>query len=181
MKMLEERDAALCAQNPQRKPSFYFNSFFMEKLLASGYSYSSVKRWSKKFDAFAMDKIFFPINISNTHWTFAVVYMTKKKIAYYDSMSGTGKNYTDALLKWLVDEARDKKNMVLNTDEWSIIQDHRGNIPQQKNGFDCGVFATIGIDFLSDDLPLQYNQGNMATFRLKMAADILRGSLTYPV
>jgi sentrin-specific protease 1 len=154
----------------------------MEKLIGNGtYNYANVRRWSKKIDVFAMDKVFFPINISNTHWTFAVVFMAKKTVAYYDSMSGSGKNYTDALLRWLVDEKKDKKNEQLDISTWTTETKHRSTVPKQANGYDCGVFTTIGIDFLSDDLPLKYDQSQMPTFRLKMATDILRGSLTYGV
>ena len=54
-------------------------------------------------------------------------------------------------------------------------------MPQQVNGVDCGLFACMCADFLSDDLPLRYSQNDMAFFREKMCADILRGSLAYPV
>ena len=72
----------------------------MVKLLQNGrYTYANVKRWSKKFDVFEKEKIFIPVNINNTHWTLLVVYIQKKEIHYYDSMSGSGKTYTKAAMK----------------------------------------------------------------------------------
>lgn len=116
MCMLKERDTALCAKDPERGANYFFNSFFLDRLLVTdnGYKYANIKRWSKKIDVFKHDKIFFPVNLSNTHWTMMVVYMQRKEIHYYDSMSGSGKRYLDALKRWLVDEAMDKKKQALD-------------------------------------------------------------------
>ena len=101
MNMLMERDQLRSDQsNGQVRSSHFFSSFFMVKLLQNGkYTYPNVKRWSKKFDVFAKDKIFIPVNISNSHWTLLVVYVQRKEIHYYDSMSGSGKTYTKAAMK----------------------------------------------------------------------------------
>ena len=63
MEMLQERDDLLCEGIEGCKASHFFNSFFMERLLISdhAYTYSNVRRWSKKFDSFAQEKIFFPV------------------------------------------------------------------------------------------------------------------------
>jgi sentrin-specific protease 1 len=188
MMMLKERDNALCVRattvDTPRRPSWFFPSFFMELLLITDkkYCYANIKRWSKNFDVFEMDKIFFPINLSNTHWAMAVVCIQKLEIHYYDSMSGNGKSkdWLDGLLQWLVDEALDKKRATLDTSKWCLL-DCEEHVPQQNNGVDCGVFALMCADFLSDNLPLTYTQDNMAFFRRKIAADIIRGSLQYPV
>jgi hypothetical protein len=103
MCMLKERDDALCAKDPKRVASYFFNSFFLDRLLVTdnGYKYANIKRWSKKIDVFKLDKIFFPVNLNNTHWTMMVVYMQLKEIHYYDSMSGSGKRHLEAL-KWYI-------------------------------------------------------------------------------
>jgi sentrin-specific protease 1 len=180
MAMLQERDARLwSAGDGARLPSHYFNSFFMTKLLENGqYNYGQVKRWSKKFDVFALDRVFIPINLNNTHWVMAVVYVQKKEIHYYDSMSGSGKRYLDAMLTWLVDEAREKKGQQLDKSQWKLI-DREQNVPQQQNGYDCGVFSIMCADYVSDNLPLSYVQEDMQNNRVKIAAAIRRGHLTY--
>ena len=55
--MLLQRDKRLCQLFPNRKKSQVFNSFFMDKLVMDSgtYRYANVKRWSKRFDAFALD------------------------------------------------------------------------------------------------------------------------------
>lgn len=194
MNMLQDRDQSLCTKDSKRTPSYYFSSFFMERLLVTdnGYAFRNVARWSRKIDVFSMKNLFFPINISNTHWTLAVVSITNKTITYYDSMSGSGRNYLQGLLHWLQDEAVDqtkdsvkakqrigKPQEVVSVDEWKLLSQPRGQVPQQNNGFDCGVFSIVCADFLSDELPLSYTQQNMPYFRLKIACDIKRGHLTY--
>ena len=137
------------------------------------------KWWSKNLDIFEMDKIFFPINIDNMHWTLAVVYPQKKRIEYFDSMRGKGEFYMAGLLQWIKDEASTKGHDI-NMEEWTTYS-RSHEIPQQGNGFDCGVFTIIAADFLSDNLPLQYSQSDMRLFRLKIVVRILNGYLDYPL
>lgn len=48
MSMLQEKDTLMCAKNPNRIPSHYFNSFFVGKLLEGGrYNYKNVKRYAQ--------------------------------------------------------------------------------------------------------------------------------------
>jgi sentrin-specific protease 1 len=113
------------------------------------------------------------------HWTLAVVYPQKKRIEYFDSMSGKGAFYTDALLCWIQDEAV-TRGLNINMKEWTTYS-RSHEIPQQGNGFDCGVFTIIAADFLSDNLPLHYTQNDMPSFRLKVGLRILNGCLEYPL
>ena len=67
-----------------------------------------------------------------------------------------------------------------STREWRTFG-HEVHVPQQANDSDCGVFTCICADFVSEDLEFLYNQDDMGHFREKICADILRGSLSYPV
>lgn len=179
MSMLQERDDRLCQEQPGRKSSHFFNSFFLSKLLErDSYTFSNVRRWTKKFDILSKDKIFFPVNIRNTHWTLAVVYVQKKQIVYYDSMSGSGRDYLQALKKWFADDVKDKKNQVMDMSEWELIS-QLPDVPQQHNGYDCGVFTITFADFLSDNLPLQFSQQDITENRQRFTSSILKGSLPY--
>jgi sentrin-specific protease 1 len=87
MQMLLERNEKLHYLDPSFPRSHFFSSHFIGKMLEDGsYIYSKIKRWSKKFDIFSLNKIFCPVNISNSHWTLAVVFMDLQEIHYYDSM-----------------------------------------------------------------------------------------------
>jgi sentrin-specific protease 1 len=127
------------------------------------YNYLNVKRWTKKIDIFSLDKIFVPINITNTHWTIAVVFMQSKEIKYYDSMHGNGSKYTSSLLKWIKDDAADKKG----DKDYDISVWKTSNVPEaplQHNGYDCGVFTIVCADYLLDHLPVNedmYGQAHM--------------------
>jgi sentrin-specific protease 1 len=89
--------------------------------------------------------------------------------------------YTKALLRYLNDDSVDKRKHPIDTEEWTLDATGRDGAPQQENGFDCGMFATMYADFISDDLPFKFKQQDIADYRRKAVAAILRGELNYPV
>ena len=93
----DERRVAAATPAGSVKGCHFFNSFFLNKLLdeGRGYNYAGVKRWTKRIDIFAKKRIFFPVNISNTHWCMAVVHMDDRRVQYYDSMGGAGRVYLE--------------------------------------------------------------------------------------
>jgi len=116
-----------------RLKSHYFSSYFMTRLLyRNKYDYNQVKRWSKKFDIFSLEKIFFPININNTHWILIVVRMLEKMISLYDSLNNVYPMHTDAVMKWIVDEGRVKKGVIVNKCEWTIVSKPIPQAPRRK-------------------------------------------------
>ena len=188
MCMLQERDDELCdpsnhMYNPSRVPSHYYSSFFMTRLIDNEngeYNYANVKRWSKKFNVFHMDKIFCPINLGNVHWTLLVIYMCEKEIVYYDSMGGCGTKYVEGALKYLEDESAKLGINTFCSDEWELISTNI-RVPQQQNGCDCGVFTIMYADFITDNLPLDFSQEHVTLFRKKICANILKGRVGYPI
>jgi sentrin-specific protease 1 len=53
------------------------------------YNFANVARWSKKVpggNIFNLRYLLIPINISDLHWTLAVVFMEDRCIQYYDSL-----------------------------------------------------------------------------------------------
>ena len=184
LSMLTKRDDALSVANPGRKRSHFFKSFFFTKLFDEGvtneYKYSNVKRWSKKVpgkDIFALDKILFACNVLSTHWTCVVIFMQEKRIQFYDSMRGDGYHYLDGLLQYLKDEWAVKKGGELpDADKWTVVGSET-SVPQQTNGYDCGVFTCMYADFLSLDLPLSFNQGHIDHCRHHISLSILDGKI----
>lgn len=76
--MLARRDEEMCKQNPQRKRSHFFKSFFITSLLNEGhanpskngmYEFSNVKRWSKKVPGKSSngDASFFWFSLQRAH------------------------------------------------------------------------------------------------------------------
>ncbi|CAM9822559.1 unnamed protein product [Pylaiella littoralis] len=181
MQLLAVRDKELCNANPKRRPSHFFNSFFLAKLRGHDgkYNYKGVRRWTRKVKVFEMDKIFVPVNVSNTHWCMAVIYMKHKRINYFDSMGGSGKNVTNSLLDWLEDEDDDKNgdDGTFDPDDWTTEGTNVATTPQQENGSDCGAFAVSFASYISDDLPLDFRQADITQMRRRMLWSLLNQCL----
>jgi len=174
--MIQHRNLIECGLNPTKRPIHCFNSFFMEKLTGArtptpAYCFHGVCRWTRKINPFECDKILMPIHVHGNHWTMLVIFVQEKKIGYFDSMGQSGDNEIATVKKWLQDIAVVQR-VAFSAYEWNVVENHG---PRQTNGVDCGVFACICAYFISEDLPLEYNQDEMAHYRLKMATDILRG------
>ena len=134
---------------------------------------------TKEVDIFSCDKIYLPTNVGNYHWTMIIINVQSREIHYYDSMSKSGKEYTNAVLKLLMKEATRKKKATFDVKQWKVYT-QESHVPQQgTNGTECGVFAIMCANFTFDNLPLNYTLEDMVFFRKKIAADILRGSFTY--
>jgi hypothetical protein len=106
-----------------------------------------------------------------------VICMLLKELHYYDSMSSDGRRYLKTALKWLSDEHMDKKQIPLDTSEWRCF--HQETIvPQQNNGFDCGMFVIMCARAIAYNQPLHsYHQEDMPRYRLMIGRHILRQSL----
>ena len=64
--MLNQRDEERVESGSYPVRSHFFSTFFLTKLLERGkYTYANVRRWTRKFDLFARDRVFVPVNINN--------------------------------------------------------------------------------------------------------------------
>jgi sentrin-specific protease 1 len=127
-------------------------------------------------DIFKLGKFICPINEGNHHWTMAVVFLGGKSIQFYDSCGGSGDHYVRDLFQYLQDEHLDKKGTPLpDIDKWTIVGATPQYTPRQRNGEDCGVFVCMLADFLAQDFPLCFGQGDMPRCRERIAMAILQG------
>lgn len=55
------------------------------------YNYEEAKSFTRKFNIFAFEKVFVPVNIENIHWILIVISIPDKRISYYDSINKTCK------------------------------------------------------------------------------------------
>jgi len=180
MEMLAVRDDDLCQKFTGRKKSLFIPTQFMGKMMPTKDKYEpdEVARWLQKSDIFSMNKLYLPINVTNTHWVLAVVYMERKEIHFLDSLRGNGKKYMEGILQWIEGRAGGTSNF--NSAEWKLKS--IDNNSRQFNGYDCAMFVLLYADFLSDDLPItssSFIEADIPFFRQKLACDILRGSLSY--
>jgi sentrin-specific protease 1 len=155
MKMLQERSASGDAY----APSWFCSTFFFSKLTneqADGrreYTYKNVMRWTKRaqIDIFAKEFVFVPVHVNKIHWVMGVVNIGLKQVCYYDSMSASAGQiafFGETMLRWVKDEHQNKKGAPLpDENKWKVV--HPEHVPQQKNGFDCGVFMVTVAEYLS--------------------------------
>ncbi|XP_056853517.1 ubiquitin-like-specific protease ESD4 isoform X1 [Raphanus sativus] len=173
LELLKERET--------REPKNYlkchfFNTFFYKKLLSdSGYNYKAVRRWTTQrklgYALIDCDMIFVPIH-RGVHWTLAVINNRDRKFLYLDSLNGVDSKILNALAKYLGDEAKEKSGKDIDVSSWEM--EFLKGIPQQKNGYDCGMFMLKYIDFFSRGLGLCFSQEHMPYFRQRTAKEILK-------
>ncbi|KAL4105928.1 hypothetical protein PRIC1_003983 [Phytophthora ramorum] len=172
--MMSDRDEALVSAGVLPKRSHFFNSFFYTKVSENGYNFINVRRWTRKIDLFALDKIFIPVNVGNMHWCMAVIFMTEKRIQYYDSMHGSGAACLKVLLRYLHDESEHKKKQKFDAEGWELVTTTT-DTPTQNNGSDCGVFSCMFADYLSQNRPLSFTQKDIPFHRHRMVLHVSRG------
>ncbi|KAG2315212.1 hypothetical protein Bca4012_066012 [Brassica carinata] len=173
LELLKERET--------REPKNYlkchfFNTFFYKKLLSdSGYNFKAVRRWTTQrklgYALIDCDMIFVPIH-RGVHWTLAVINNRDRKFLYLDSLNGVDSKILNALAKYLGDEAKEKSGKDIDVSSWEM--EFVEGIPQQQNGYDCGMFMLKYIDFFSRGLGLCFSQEHMQYFRLRTAKEILK-------
>ncbi|XP_042036837.1 putative ubiquitin-like-specific protease 1B isoform X1 [Salvia splendens] len=155
----------------------FFNTFFYKKLMSGhgGYNFQSVRRWTTQkklgYSLLECEKIFVPIH-QEIHWCLAVVNKKDEKFQYLDPLGGRDSQVLNALAKYFEDEVKDKcgKDINLNTWEKEFVTE----LPEQLNGFDCGMFMIKYADFYSRDIGLCFSQENMPYFRERTAKELLK-------
>ncbi|KAK1408652.1 hypothetical protein QVD17_40618 [Tagetes erecta] len=154
----------------------FFNTFFYKKLISgkTGYDYKSVRRWTTQrklgYSLLECDKIFVPVH-KEIHWCLAVINKKEEKFQYLDSLGGIDRQVMRVLAKYFVDEVKDKNGEDIDVTSWQ--QEYVTDLPNQENGFDCGVFMIKYADFYSRDIGLCFKQQHMPYFRLRTAKEIL--------
>lgn len=154
-------------------PSIHiFNTFFYPRLLKVGHQ--GLARWTRRVDLFAMDLIMIPIHLG-MHWCLATVDTRAKTINYYDSLLGDNHQCVNALRDYMAAEHQAKKKAPLDLENWKLTV-HK-EIPEQLNGCDCGVFTCKYAEYLSQDKPFDFDQGDMPYFRRRMIWEMVNKSL----
>lgn len=150
------------------------NTFFYPKLKDSGYA--AIKRWTKKVDIFAKERILIPVHLG-VHWCMAEIAMKEQKIYYYDSLHGSNDLCLQLLMSWIDSEHTDKKSAPLpSASAWQLCTPH-AQTPTQQNGYDCGVFTCATAEFRSRGAALSFTQADMPYFRQRISYEILTGRL----
>ncbi|KAL0457411.1 UNVERIFIED_CONTAM: Ubiquitin-like-specific protease ESD4 [Sesamum latifolium] len=123
------------------------------------------------FNTFFYKKIFVPIH-KEVHWCLAIINRKDEKFQYLDSLKGGDTRVLNVLTRYFVDEVKDKCGNDINVSSWE--QEFVTDLPEQANGFDCGMFMIKYADFYSRDIGLCFSQKDMPYFRRRTAKEILK-------
>ncbi|XP_062325757.1 sentrin-specific protease 2 isoform X1 [Osmerus eperlanus] len=162
---------------------YAFSTFFFPKLRGGGAGgggqpggHSAVRRWTKAVDLFQYEVLLVPLHLG-VHWSLAVVDFKSRSVRSYDSMGQRHDDICSMLLLYLKEEHKAKKEREMDISKWFIGSMRASEIPQQKNGSDCGVFACKYADYISQGRPLTFRQCHMPLFRKLMIWEILNQRL----
>jgi sentrin-specific protease 1 len=150
------------------------NSFFYENLIKKGPSSTQGLMRRKKAPGTALlevDSVFVPI-CKGSHWTVGIVRPVAKTIEYFDSMGGSGHQFTDLMHKWLAFQLGD----AYIEEEWTVP---RTACAHQTNGYDCGVFVCTNAFCVALGLDTScYAERDMTQQRRNIAAVLINRGFT---
>ncbi|XP_020773216.2 sentrin-specific protease 2 isoform X2 [Boleophthalmus pectinirostris] len=155
---------------------YSFSTFFFPKLQGQSGGHAAVKRWTKAVDLFLCDLILVPLHLG-VHWALAVIDLKSRTVKTYDSMGQRHDDICKLLLFYIQEEHKVKKGRDLDVSKWTVCSMRPSEIPQQKNGSDCGVFACKYADYIARERPLTFKQCHMPLFRKLMIWEILHQKL----
>uniref|UniRef100_A0AAY5EA50 Ubiquitin-like protease family profile domain-containing protein n=1 Tax=Electrophorus electricus TaxID=8005 RepID=A0AAY5EA50_ELEEL len=153
---------------------YCFSTFFFPKLLAGGHH--AVRRWTKAVDLFLYDVVLVPLHLG-VHWSLAAVEFRSKSVRSYDSMGQRHDDICNLIMMYLKEEYRIKKGKDLETLKWTVTSTRSAEVPQQRNGSDCGVFVCKYADCIARAQPFSFRQCHMTYFRKAMIWEILKQRL----
>jgi len=166
--LMQWRNDRTVVDDPSAPTHYFFSTFFYTKLWHQDqYSYHAVRRWTKNFDALAMDKLFIPVNECNTHWILVVIDKGAGKILLYDSLGGRNRRVAESLRLWLADEAHYYKTPPR---EWAV---EHAWCRAQENSDDCGVFTIENMNYISQGMDLKTMRRSTAYYRRRIAVELL--------
>ena len=149
------------------------NTLFYPLLHQSGYC--RVKQFTKDLDIFSLDLVLVPIH-HGLHWALVAVDLKKRTVTYYDSMLRHGKDDScvGKVIRYLEEEHQHRKGYRMNFQLRSMWDQ---TVPQQSNGFDCGVFVCRFAEQLSRGSPPDATQEHMPLYRQLMVWEIATNQL----
>ncbi|KAJ2785734.1 hypothetical protein GGI15_001826 [Coemansia interrupta] len=149
-----------------------FNTFFYSTLRDSGYA--RVRRWTRRVKLFEKDLVVVPVHLG-VHWCCATIDFRSKRITYYDALLGDNDECLGLLMEYLRSESQDKLGVEFDDSQWTASCDK--NIPRQRNGYDCGVFAITFAEYITRGAEMTFSQDNCPFLRRKIIYEIATGSL----
>jgi Ulp1 protease family, C-terminal catalytic domain len=191
--LLNRREEAILEADPSYRPSFCYNCFFwplvtqrdhLNMAHRNQYCYDGVRGVSRHVfngNLFALNQLVVPINVNHVHWACAVVSFSDRTIRYLDSMAGAmanfGRDYLKYIRSYLQDEFKKLHEGRNDDSSWALLGSNVTEVPQQRNGYDCGVYMCLNAEHLLRGQPLSYTPAQAESSRERIARALLRGTL----
>ena len=147
--------------------------------------FSQINRQFRKENIFGYSVWLLPVNCDNRHWFLLTIDLScihEKKIKFnvYDSL-GIEESWKRKLeeeklkmfIRWKYQQENQTRNSLLNF----TIEDHFTEIPQQDNGYDCGVFTMLYAKYIASKEQFIFQQEDMPKFRKTISEEIIAGKL----
>lgn len=144
----------------------FLNSFFYRQLMTKGYE--GVKRWTKQVDLFSKRLLLVPVHVE-VHWCLVSADFIKKTVCLYDSKGIGLQEVARNIVKYLLQEAREKKKSAFEMG-WTVLL--KDEIPQQTNENDCGVFVLEYSRCLVLSEPLAFTQRDILKLRKRIYREL---------
>ena len=122
--------------------------------------------------------VFFPCNSPNSeHWFLGVVLPTEKSLVVLDSLPGQFVKPTVSRRVKKMMSFLQRTDTTINISEWSFYVNKPGEIPQQVNQFDCGVFTCLYARCLATKC-LMITQPHIPAYRKLMIKELHQKKLS---
>jgi sentrin-specific protease 1 len=128
---------------------------------------------------FSTEKIIFPVNLDNRHWSLVVVYMEERAIVCYDSL-GVGSSTLERakiVKDYLLEQYEHIFERPVDTSEKALwrISAHCAT-PRQTNGYDCGIYLCLYVYCITQGIAVEEIEPNhVCRFRHYIAYCIMYG------
>jgi sentrin-specific protease 1 len=154
----------LNGQLQESDSSVFIASTFWATKLKGKFVSEEFLRWLKTdVEIGKLTKLILPFHVGNNHWCLGTIDIPIRRLAYYDSLRGSGETFLDLMQKMKTALGRKEE----------FRRDTPAHIPRQHNGCDCGVFMLMYARYISENLPFAFGAGDMQMFRKKIALAIV--------
>ena len=187
VQLLLERSRHLHLELDGQNDCFMHSQYFMLPTVKDGnYNESTALRHCNRrcnnevASVSDIDRIFFPVYTGGNHWYLIIIFVKTRAIKCFDSSNST--------------DTTEKSNLInRQITPWLNIATGLSDppvtitfvpMPQQTNGYDCGVFLCAALDYASA-LPadttkdtttwMKFEQDDMPHFRERMACRLMQG------
>ena len=153
------------------------------------YSFDLAETWLRRWGhqlyngtPLAYNRLIMPLNRNGNHWACVAIDFAATTITYLDSLipeswvGKYGREYTLPALRFIQDEHL-RRFHCTDTREWILKGSTRDTVPQQTNGWDCGVYACLFADCVVRDQPLRLTPAQVHDARQHLTLAIIQGHL----